>query len=100
MRLQIPLVALCLAANSWGQGATLSITESTALQKPLAPRTLPGLEKRIQGKSEFAVTGATEVLLNGRPCQFKQIPSSASIIRMEVDADGKTILRIHFRSGR
>ena len=47
---------------------------------------------------EFVVTHRTEVLLNGKPCKYEEIPSHASIVRMEVAVDKKTVLKIHFRT--
>jgi len=48
-------------------------------------------------QSEFILTSRTEILLNGQPCRYEEIPSHASIVRMEVAADKKTVLKIHFR---
>jgi hypothetical protein len=48
--------------------------------------------------SEFAVTEQTEVTLNGKPCRYKDVPSHASILRMELGADKKTVRKIHFRT--
>jgi hypothetical protein len=48
--------------------------------------------------SEFAVTDQTEILLNGQPCKYAQVPSHASVVHMEVAADKKTVLRIHFQT--
>lgn len=52
-------------------------------------------------KDEYRVTDKTEVLLDGRPCRYEQIPNSATIILLEtVTNESKEISRIHFRSGR
>jgi hypothetical protein len=48
--------------------------------------------------SEFVVTDRTEVLLNGKPCRYADVPGHATIVRMEVAADNKTVLRIHFQT--
>jgi hypothetical protein len=47
--------------------------------------------------NDFFVTEETEVLLNGKPCSYAQIPAHASIVFMEVGADKKTVLKVHFR---
>ncbi len=47
---------------------------------------------------EFVVTNQTEVLLNGKACRYEEVPSQARIVRMEVAADKKTVLKIHFRT--
>jgi hypothetical protein len=44
------------------------------------------------------VTGETEILLNGKPCIYEGIPDHASIVQMDVAADKKTVLKIHFRT--
>lgn len=50
--------------------------------------------------SEFAVTEQTEILLNGKPCRYADIPRQATIQRMELAPDNKTVLKIHFRVGK
>jgi hypothetical protein len=53
----------------------------------------------IRGTSSgFLVTDQTEVTLNGQSCKYAEIPSHASILRMEVGPDKKTVLKIHFRT--
>jgi hypothetical protein len=51
-------------------------------------------------KSEFQVTDQTEICLDGKPCKYAQVPCHASIVRMEVAADTKTVLRIEFQTGK
>jgi hypothetical protein len=68
-----------------------------------APRTAPDAVAQVAegaARSEFVVTGQTEVLLNGKPCRYEEVPGHASIVRMEVAADKKTVLKIHFRTGK
>jgi hypothetical protein len=48
--------------------------------------------------SEFKVTERTEILLDGKACRYRDVPEQATILRMEVAADGKTVLKIHFRT--
>jgi|GEM_PF-6335354 len=48
----------------------------------------------------FELTTETEVLLDGKPCAYKKIPKDAVILRVELEEDGKTILRIEFRSNK
>jgi hypothetical protein len=50
--------------------------------------------------SEYAVTERTEILLDGKPCRYEDVPEQARITKMEVAPDRKTVLRIHFRSGK
>ena len=49
---------------------------------------------------EFQVTEQTEVLLDGKACRYQDVPQQATILRMEVAPDRKTVLRIHFRTGK
>jgi hypothetical protein len=49
---------------------------------------------------EFAITDETEVLLNGRACRYRDVPGNAHIVNMEVAPDRKTVLKVHFRTGR
>jgi hypothetical protein len=61
----------------------------------------PSQQAVAQGSiGEFIVTERTEVLLNGERCRYEEIPGHASIVRMEVAADRKTVLKIHFRVGK
>jgi hypothetical protein len=48
--------------------------------------------------SEYVLTERTETLLDGKPCRFENVPEGASILRMEVAADGKTVLKVLFKS--
>jgi hypothetical protein len=50
-------------------------------------------------KQEFHITEQTEIRMDGRPCQYKEVPIDAVIIFLEVDSEqNKAILKIHFRS--
>jgi hypothetical protein len=48
--------------------------------------------------SDYVVTEETEVLLNGKPCRYKDVPDNATILRMELGPDNKTVLKVHFRA--
>lgn len=45
----------------------------------------------------LTLTPKTEVLVNGKPCAYRDVPQGASILRVEVAEDRTTILRIEFR---
>jgi hypothetical protein len=49
-------------------------------------------------KDQYQITDRTEVTLDGRPCRYADVPGGAGIVKMEVAADGTTVLKIHFRS--
>jgi len=46
----------------------------------------------------LVITDATEVKLNGKVCQYEDVPGNAEIILLEVGRDKKAILKIHFRT--
>jgi hypothetical protein len=102
---------LTLALAAWLSFASVSSASLTprkeprrfANEAPPAPASqLPAqaLEQATgaETQSEFIVTEGTEILLNGKPCKYADVPASASIVRMEVAADKKTLLKIHFRT--
>jgi hypothetical protein len=49
-------------------------------------------------RDEFQLTEDTEVLLDGHPCKYKDVPANVSIIRLELGPDKTTILKIHFKT--
>ena len=64
------------------------------LDKPAAT---PAAEDKSD-KQNFVVTDDTEVQLDGHACKFKDVPAAASIVSLDLAADKKTILKIHFES--
>jgi hypothetical protein len=78
----------------------------------LARKKHPSIDKSIPTKAvsplpaasandEFRITSATEVLLDGRPCRYEQVPNNAVIILLETTSnESKEIARIHFRTPR
>ena len=68
---------------------------------PLAlslPKALPPDTQEVPPPPEAQLTTETEVLLDGRLCPYKDVPTTASVARMVLAPDGKTITRIEFRS--
>jgi hypothetical protein len=69
-----------------------------------APKGLPAASREAAADGgatpEFVVTAQTEVLLDGKPCKYELVPGSASIVRLELGADNRTVVRIHFRARR
>jgi hypothetical protein len=64
---------------------------------------VPAVREALAGPEmspEFLLTDRTEVRLNGKPCKYEAIPHHATIVLMEVAMDNKTILKIHFRTGK
>jgi hypothetical protein len=71
------------------------------LTRALSTRALARVVKPLEepkAEPEFNVTEQTEILLDGRPCSWKDVPPEASILKMEVTADKKTALKIYFRT--
>jgi hypothetical protein len=77
---------------------TLAASLAVAPQdKPLPPDVVkaaypPGRDE------EFRITSQTEVLLNGRPCCYADVPRNAGVVKMEVSSDNQTVLKIQFRT--
>ncbi|MCC6420198.1 MAG: hypothetical protein IT429_18340 [Gemmataceae bacterium] len=47
---------------------------------------------------ELQITDETRVLLNGRPCRYRDVPAGAIVIGVELAADQRTVLTIQFRT--
>jgi hypothetical protein len=47
---------------------------------------------------EAQVTEESEVYLDGRRCEFKEVPDGSVIEKLVLEEDGRTVLRIEFRS--
>jgi hypothetical protein len=115
----LDMTRLTLVLAGWiGFISAASGSLTPHMESPLVPRkALPALAKGIplvqvvkpltriphqtrgeKPQAEFGVTSETEILLNGKPCSYDEIPSHASIVQMDVAADKKTVLKIHFRT--
>jgi hypothetical protein len=77
----------------------LAVTEAAPRQKR-TPANPPVPVKRIaaEPEEEYVITARTEIILDGKECKFDDVPDDAEIILMEVAANRKTILKIHFES--
>ena len=64
----------------------------------LAPPPREPAPKQESADQHFVITDATEVLLDEAPCQLAEVPATAVVVELAVAPDGKTILRIGFRS--
>jgi hypothetical protein len=98
----LPLVLCCLLSAGVAASAVRRVSASPGTTPP--PQTAPagvGQQPREEGPGgTLVVTPQTEVLLDGRPCRYELIPAGAVITFAEVDLDGKTLVRIHFRRPR
>jgi hypothetical protein len=82
-RLACLLCILCASAAN----ATLSVPKERPLGEILRPRA-----------TKIVVDEATELRLDGNPCTFEELPATAEVILLELGADGRTILKLHFRT--
>jgi hypothetical protein len=64
----------------------------------LSPGKMPELAATRGPTGPFLLTDQTEVLLDGRPCRYQDVPAGASIVGMDVAADKRTVLKVHFRT--
>jgi hypothetical protein len=49
-------------------------------------------------KDEYRITDQTEVVLDGRACRYRDVPNNATIVKMEVAGDKRTVVKIYFRT--
>jgi hypothetical protein len=54
----------------------------------------------LQAQAPFVITRETEVRLDGRRCEYEEVPEDAVITAAEVGPDRRTFLRVHFRSAK
>jgi hypothetical protein len=74
-------------------------TTGGEIRPAAAPRSLGSTGQRTAAcndAAEYVLTEETEVLLNGKPCRYREVPASATILRMEVAPDRKTVLKVLF----
>src|SRR5262245_54136509 len=62
------------------------------------PKGFPPNTTEVPPPAEAQLTTETEVYLDGRKCQYKDVPATASVTRMVLAQDGRTITRIEFRT--
>jgi hypothetical protein len=86
------------ALSSRSQAPLLAGNFHPAVSAVISSRTETHLVERTEPGSGFNVTEQTEVFLNGQPCHYEDVPADASVVRMQVGADKKTVIRIHFRT--
>jgi hypothetical protein len=105
-RLTLALAALISVVS--GVSASLApLKERTPLENKvlqvqvsrLAPEVLQAVAEPAP-TPEFVLTDRTEIRLNGRPCKYEEIPGHARIVLLEVAMDNRTVLKIHFRTGK
>ena len=103
------MTRLTLALAAWiglVSVASASLTPRNE-RPPLEPRVPRAQAPKVAAEAaeykaapEFKVTEQTEILLDGKACRYEDVPQQATVLRMEVAPDRKTVLRIHFRTGK
>jgi hypothetical protein len=103
-RLMLVLAAwLSLVSVGWASLAPRAVSPLLATELPRlqAARLLakaPEQPAKQTTRPAFTLTPQTEILLDGKPCKYEEVPSHARIIHMEVAGDEKTVLKVHFRT--
>jgi hypothetical protein len=64
-----------------------------------SPPSIPNTTQ-VPTPDEAQLTNETEVYLDGRKCQYKDVPTTASITSLVLAEDGRTIIRIEFSAKR
>lgn len=96
----------------WMLVLLVSVTLLPTATASLSPRQRPSVRTNLPAhvlasfhrtpaasNDEFRLTEKTEVLLDGRPCRYKDVPDGATIILLETATnESKEILKIHFRT--
>jgi hypothetical protein len=93
----------CLVSASLACALPLGRTSSLAEKVPLSLAVRlyqPPVERSTAPapKGGFVITDETEIKVDGRLCKYSEVPGGAVVVLLEVSADGKTILRVHFRT--
>jgi hypothetical protein len=94
IRLGALVVALCIAQSAAATTARVKQTpyrpgtESLRMKQPAPEPT--GVD------GQFELTNESEIILNGKPSTYREIPADAVVVKVEISEDRKTILRIEF----
>jgi hypothetical protein len=88
---------LCLAMMDSRSRLPLSQRAALCAAKSV-PQVLRQEPLSVKKEPQLEVTRTTEVKLDGRPCRYEDVPANVEAVHIEVADDGKTILKIHFRT--
>lgn len=50
------------------------------------------------GQADFQMTATSQVLLNGHPCRFEDVPDGAVITKIVVNEFTQAVVTVHFRA--
>jgi hypothetical protein len=67
---------------------------------PTAARSDVARRSAASAPSDFVITSASRVELNGRPCRFEEVPDEAVITKIVVQEFTGAVVTVHFRTGR
>jgi hypothetical protein len=96
-RLTMALVALLICVSAVPANVAAPRRPGIGQKRFLARQLLRDIFPREQD-DELVITETTEVKLDGRTCKYADIPGGAEIVLLQIAADKKAILKIHFRS--
>ncbi len=106
IRLSVALVGFVLAVSS----ASAALVSPQHDPSPLGKRLAVGLKHAAAvaqaptptepQEEQMVVTDQTEIRLDGKPCRYADLPQDATIILLEIAADKKTVLKVHFKAGK
>jgi hypothetical protein len=80
--------------------ATASLSPRSAHATPGSnfPKELLKEASSRERGDELVITDQTEIKVDGQASKYEEVPKEADIILLEVAADKKAILRIHFQT--
>lgn len=94
----VVVALLCLIPTATASLDRPKVADRPSGMRLVLPKERPRDTTEVPPPAEAQLTAETEVLLDGRQCSYKDVPATASITRLELAPDGKTITRIEFRS--
>jgi hypothetical protein len=97
-RLTAAVAVFCFVSSAAASLDRPKRTDRTDVILPALPKELPHNTTEVPPPAEAQLTTETEVYLDGRKCQYKDVPATASVTRMVLAPDGKTITRVEFRT--
>lgn len=74
-----------------------SLSSSETFRLSFVPKALPS-RVEVPAPAVAQITDGTEVFMNGRRCDYKDVPATAAVAKVVLAPDGRTILRVEFRT--
>lgn len=97
----VALVCLLPAAPASAVSTNAPTAPSAGKAKAFkAPSRDATRDKQASPEADFVITATSEVRLNGRSCRFKDVPGNAVITAIQVDADTREVIKVHFTTGK